>query len=81
MFRKLDRIKALPGGQLSRLNTELLQLVVTKTHPGRLRAGSQRERWCFPLHFRHFPLDYLLGAWYNKVVIPQTIHQQHSESA
>ena len=28
--------------QLSRLNAELLQLVVTKTHPGRLRAGSQR---------------------------------------
>ena len=42
MFRKLDRIKALPGGQLSRLNTELLQLVVTKTHPGRLREGSRR---------------------------------------
>ena len=30
--------------QLSRLNAELLQLVVPKTHPGRLRAGSQRER-------------------------------------
>ena len=28
--------------QLSRLNTELLQLVVPKTHPSRLRAGSQR---------------------------------------
>ena len=24
--------------------SELLQLVVPKTHPGRLRAGSQRER-------------------------------------
>jgi hypothetical protein len=28
--------------QLSRLNAELLELVVTKTHPGRLRAGSRR---------------------------------------
>ena len=32
-------------------------------------------------HFRHFPLDYLPGAWYNKVVIPQTLHQQHREKA
>ena len=31
----------------SRLNTELLQLVVPKTHPARLRAGSQRlSGWC-----------------------------------
>ena len=47
--------------QLSRLNAELLQLVVPKTHPGRLRAGSQgmsvKDDWTlFPLHFRHFPL-------------------------
>jgi len=27
-------------------------------------------------HFRHFPLVFLLGAWYNKDVIPQTLHQQ-----
>ena len=31
------------------------------------------------LHFRHFPLVFLPGAWYNKVVIPQTLHQQHRE--
>ena len=30
-------------------------------------------------YHRHFPLDYLLGAWYNKVVIPQTLHQQRRE--
>jgi hypothetical protein len=34
----------------------------------------------FPLHFRHFPLVFLPGAWYNKVVIPQPLHQQQRES-
>jgi hypothetical protein len=33
----------------------------------------------FSLHFRHFPLVFLPGAWYNKVVIPQTLHQQQRE--
>ena len=46
---------------------------------GRLRAGSQRESGCFSLIFRHFPLVFLPGAWYNKVVIPQTLHQQQRE--
>ena len=54
---------------------------IPPTLSGRLRAGSQRGSGCFPLHFRHFPLDYLFGAWYNKVVIPQTLHQQHRERA
>jgi hypothetical protein len=42
-------------------------------------AGSEvipRQRMfgqCFSLHFRHFTLDYLPGAWYNKAVIPQTM--------
>ena len=38
------RLGAEPTGQLcqlSHLNAELLQLVVPKTHPGRLRAGSR----------------------------------------
>jgi hypothetical protein len=35
----------------------------------------------YSLHFRHFPLAFFLGAWYNKVVIPQTLHQQQRERA
>jgi len=33
------------------------------------------------LHFRHFPLVFWHGAWYNKVVIPQNLHQQQREKA
>ena len=57
------------------------QLVRHPPLSGRLRAGRQRESGCFPLHFRHFTLDYLFGAWYNKDVIPQTLHQQQRERA
>ena len=46
--------------------------------PGRKSADEPVNDFpLFPLHFRHFPLDYLFGAWYNKTVIPQTRHQQH----
>ncbi len=57
-----------------------LSLLFPPPLSGRLRAGSRRESWCFPLIFRRFPLDYLLGAWYNKVVIPQTLHWQQLEN-
>jgi len=50
--------------------------------PGRKSAVEQEGlSSAFPLHFRHFPLAFFLGVWYNKVVIPQTLHQQRREKA
>ena len=48
--------------------------------PGRKSAVEPVDDFpLLPLHFRHFPLVFLHGAWYNKVVIPQIRHQQHRE--
>ena len=46
--------------------------------PGRKSAVV---RSMIPLHFRHFPLVFSLGAWYNKDVIPQPLHQLQRERA
>ncbi len=40
--------------------------------PGRKSAVEPVDDFSLlPLHFRHFPLVFLLGVWYNKIVVPQ----------
>ena len=50
--------------------------------PGRKSAGDVVNDFpCISGIFIHVALVFLFGAWYNKVVIPHTLHQQHREKA
>ena len=69
-----------PSNALARNDPILHPRLTSK--PVRQAPGRKSERkmvfsLAFPAFFIHVALAFFHAAWYNKVVIPQTLHQQH----
>ena len=53
------------------------KLVLSLCPAGSGQEVSGRAGRTIPGFFIYVALAFFLGAWYNKVVIPQPLHQQH----